>query len=190
MIELHSAHGYLLNEFLSPLTNQRHDEYGGDRSKRVRMLFETIEKVREEWPDELPICVRISATDWKEGGWTLEDSQWLSKELAEAGVDIVDVSSGGVVPDAKVPVGVGYQVPLAAAVKQTVGDTLYVGTVGLITSGKQAEMILASGQADFVFIGRELLRNPYFAISAANELHENITVPPQYVRGASVDKMP
>lgn len=182
LIELHGAHGYLLNEFLSPVTNKRTDEYGGSRENRSKMLFETIGKIKEVWPDDLPISVRISATDWLEGGWTLEDSVWLCNRLAEAGVDIVDVSSGGTAPGASIPVGAGYQVPLAAAIKRAVNDTLSVGTVGLITAAQQAETILVNGDADFIIMGRELLRDPYFPLSTAKELRSEGSVPKQYER--------
>ncbi len=182
LIELHGAHGYLLNEFLSPVTNKRTDEYGGSRENRWKMLFETIGKIKEVWPDDLPIAVRISATDWLEGGWTLDDSVWLCNRLVEAGVDIVDVSSGGTAPGAAIPVGAGYQVPLAAAIKRAVNDTLSVGTVGLITSAQQAETILVNGDADFIIMGRELLRDPYFPLSAAKELRLEGPVPKQYER--------
>lgn len=182
LIELHGAHGYLLNEFLSPVTNKRTDEYGGSRENRSRMLFETLEKIKQVWPQDLPICVRISATDWLEGGWTIEDSVWLSNRLAEAGVDIVDVSSGGTAPGASIPVGAGYQVPLAATIKKAVRDTLLVGTVGLITSPQQAETILVNGDADFIIMGRELLRDPYFPLSTAKELRSEGPVPKQYER--------
>jgi len=180
MIEIHSAHGYLLNSFLSPLTNKRKDEYGGSRENRSRMLFETIEKVKRVWPENLPIAVRISATDWTEGGWTTDDSVWLSGKLVKAGIDIVDVSTGGTVPAATIPVGAGYQLPMASAIKRAVGDTIAVGTVGLITSAQQAETILANGDADFIFIAREFLRDPYFPLSAAKELHSESPVPKAY----------
>ncbi|MDW9379127.1 hypothetical protein [Chryseobacterium sp. JV558] len=163
LIEIHSAHGYLLNEFLSPLTNQRTDNYGGNRAK---MLFETIKKVNDVWGAELPITVRISATDWTEGGWTSEDSVWLSEKLAEAGIDIVDVSTGGTIPGAKIPVGSGYQLPLASKIKRSVNDAIAVGTVGLITSAQQAEKILINGDADLIFMAREFLGDPYFPLMA------------------------
>lgn len=182
LIEIHGAHGYLINEFLSPVTNKRTDDYGGSRENRSRMLFETIEKIKEVWPGDLPIGVRISATDWLEGGWTVEDSVWLSKRLAEAGVDIIDVSSGGTAPGATIPVGAGYQVPLAATIKRAVHDTISIGTVGLITSPQQAETILVNGDADFIFMGRELLRDPYFPLSAAKELRAEGPIPKQYER--------
>lgn len=180
LIEIHSAHGYLLNEFLSPIPNKRKDKYGGSPENRSRLLFEVIEKVKEVWPVHLPIAVRISATDWMEDGWKSEDSVWLSIKLAEVGVDIIDVSTGGVVPDAKIPVGPGYQLPLASAIRRNVQDKLHVGTVGLITSAQQAETILVNGDADFIFMARELLRNPYFPLHAAKELRSEIPMPKPY----------
>lgn len=183
LIELHGAHGYLLNQFLSPVTNQRTDEYGGSRENRSKMLFETIEKIKNVWPDNLPIGVRISATDWLEGGWTIDDSVWLCQRLAERGVDMVDVSSGGTAPGATIPVGAGYQVPLASAIKRVLNDALAIGTVGLISSAQQAETILVNGDADFIILGRALLRDPYFPLSAAKELRSEGPVPKQYERG-------
>ncbi|MCV9927561.1 NADH:flavin oxidoreductase/NADH oxidase [Flavobacterium sp. LS1R49] len=180
LIEIHSAHGYLLNEFLSPIPNKRTDHYGGSRENRVRLLFEIIEKVKEVWPADLPIAVRISATDWMEEGWTGEDSIWLSTKLVEAGIDIVDVSTGGTVPTAKITVGVSYQLLFASAIKREVKDSLLVGTVGMITSSQQAESILINGDADLVFVGREFLRNPYFPLEAAKELRSEIPVPKPY----------
>ena len=180
MIEIHAAHGYLINEFLSPIPNQRTDNYGDSRENRSRLLFEIIEKVRQVWPANLPIAVRISATDWMEKGWTSADSIWLSKKLSEAGIDIVDVSSGGIVPGVKIVSGPGYQVPFASAIKGEVRNTLHVGTVGMITSADQAESILANGDADFVFVGREFLRNPYFPLHAGKHLRSEIQVPKQY----------
>ncbi len=182
LIELHAAHGYLINEFLSPLTNKRVDQYGGSRENRSRFLMEVIEKVKEVWPDTLPMSVRISATDWAEGGWKSDDSVWLSEKLAEAGIDIVDVSSGAVVPDVKIPIGPGYQVPLAAAIKSEVKDKINVATVGMITTAAQAETILVNGNADFIVLGRELLRNPYFPLKGAKELREKVDCPTQYDR--------
>lgn len=180
LLEIHSAHGYLLNEFLSPLTNKRSDNYGGSFENRIRMLFEIIEKVKKVWPSDLPIAVRISATDWVEGGWTLEDSIKLSRKLSETGVDIVDVSTGGSIPNAKIPVGAGYQLPFASAIKKDENNSVFVGTVGLIDSSKQAETILANGDADFILVGRELLRNPYFSLNAARELRAQNIEPKPY----------
>ena len=180
LIEIHAAHGYLINEFLSPISNQRTDQYGGSLENRGRFLFEIIERVKEVWPQDLPIAVRISATDWMESGWTSDDSVWLSKKLSQAGVDIIDVSSGGTVPGAKIVSGPGYQLPFASAIKQQVKDTLYVGTVGMITNADQAEAILTNGDADLVFMAREFLRNPYFPLEAAQKLKSKIPVPKQY----------
>jgi len=180
MIEIHAAHGYLLNEFLSPIPNKRTDIYGGSRENRARLLFEVIKDVKNVWPSELPISVRISATDWMEEGWTSEDSVWLSLKLAAAGIDLVDVSTGGTVAKATIPVGAGYQLPYASAIKRVVKDSLLVGTVGLITSAQQAETILVNGDADFVLIAREFLRNPYFPLHAAKELRSKTPVPKPY----------
>jgi len=180
VVEIHSAHGYLINEFLSPIPNKRTDYYGGGIENRARFLFEVIDKVKAVWPLELPIAVRISATDWMEEGWNIEDSIWLSKKLSEKGIDIVDVSSGGTVPNAKITVGSGYQLPFASAIKRELKDQLLVGTVGLITNAHQAETILTNGDADLIFIGRELLRNPYFSLEAAKQLRSEIPVPKPY----------
>jgi len=180
LIEIHAAHGYLINEFLSPIPNQRTDQYGGSRENRTRFLFEIIEQVKKVWPQDLPIAVRISATDWMEHGWNSDDSVWLSKKLSQAGVDIIDVSSGGTVPGAKTVSAPGYQLPFASSIKREVKDTLYVGTVGMITNPEQAETILANSDADLVFVGREFLRNPYFPLEAARKLRSEISVPKQY----------
>jgi 2,4-dienoyl-CoA reductase-like NADH-dependent reductase (Old Yellow Enzyme family) len=180
MIEIHAAHGYLINEFLSPIPNQRSDNYGGSRDNRARLLFEVIADVKAVWPSDLPISVRISATDWIEEGWTGEDSVWLSSKLAVAGIDLIDVSTGGTVAKATIPVGAGYQLPFASAIKQVVKDSLLVGAVGLITSPEQAETILVNGDADFVLIAREFLRNPYFPLHAAKVLRSEIPVPKPY----------
>ncbi|AMP98027.1 Oxidoreductase [Pedobacter cryoconitis] len=180
LIEIHSAHGYLINEFLSPIPNKRTDCYGGSIENRAKFLFEIIDKVKEVWPAELPIAVRISATDWMEEGWNINDSLWLSRKLAEKGIDIVDVSSGGTVPDAKITVGSGYQLPFASTIKREIKDQLLVGTVGMITNPHQAETILANGDADLIFMARELLRNPYFPLEAAKQLRSEIPVPKAY----------
>lgn len=180
MIEIHSAHGYLINEFLSPIPNKRKDHYGGSIENRARFLFEIIDKVKQVWPSELPIAVRISATDWMEEGWNIEDSVWLSKKLSEKGIDIVDVSSGGTVPNAKITVGSGYQLPFASTIKRELKDQLLIGTVGMITNAHQAETILTNEDADLIFIGRELLRNPYFSLEAAKQLRSEIPVPKPY----------
>ncbi|TRZ41256.1 NADH:flavin oxidoreductase/NADH oxidase [Robertkochia solimangrovi] len=188
VLEIHSAHGYLLHSFLSPVSNKRNDQYGGSLKNRARLLFEIVSDVQEVWPENLPLAVRISATDWIDDGWDLESSLWLSEELASRGVDIIDVSSGGSSPDAKIPVGPAYQLPLAKSIKEKVGDNIAVGTVGMITNAAQAETILLNQDADFIFLGRELLRNPYFPLNAARELRADIQVPKQYERAFPIKK--
>jgi 2,4-dienoyl-CoA reductase-like NADH-dependent reductase (Old Yellow Enzyme family) len=181
-VEIHAAHGYLLHEFLSPLSNRREDEYGGSFDNRARFLIETVEAVRATLPDTAPLLVRISATDWVEGGWTLEQSTKLAGRLKDCGVDLVDVSSGGNVP-ADVAVGPGYQVPLASEVRAA---GLPVGAVGMITEPRQAEEILAAGHADVVFLARASLREPSWPLRAAHELGvpaEAAPWPDQYRRG-------
>jgi 2,4-dienoyl-CoA reductase-like NADH-dependent reductase (Old Yellow Enzyme family) len=179
VIEIHSAHGYLLQEFLSPISNHRTDEYGGSFENRTRLLRQVIEAVNTVWPAENPLFVRISSTDWTEGGWTLEESIKLAKILKDMGVDLIDCSSGGNVINAKIPVGPGFQVPFSEAVRKT---GILTGTVGLITTAGQAESILQEDKGDLVFLGRELLRNPYFVLAAAKELGEDVTWPVQYLR--------
>ncbi|MEO8402980.1 MAG: NADPH dehydrogenase NamA [Chitinophagaceae bacterium] len=179
VIEIHAAHGYLINEFLSPLSNQRTDEYGGSFENRTRFLLEIIEAIQTEWPDKLPLFVRISSTDWVEGGWTEDDSVKLAELLKGKGIDLVDCSSGGVSPHQKIPVGPGYQVPFAAKLRKT---GILTGAVGLITEPKQAEEILKEGKADLIFIARQSLRDPYFALTAAEELKAKTEWPKQYVR--------
>ncbi|MCW3088651.1 MAG: namA [Sediminibacterium sp.] len=179
VIELHGAHGYLLNEFLSPLSNFRDDAYGGSFENRTRLLFEVIAAVQSVWPANLPLFVRISATDWAEEGWTIEDSVKLAAKLKEAGVDLMDCSSGGNVY-AKIPVQPGYQVPFAAQVRQEA--KILTGAVGLITSAQQAESILANEQADLILLAREFLRDPYFPLHAAAELNHPVDWPVQYER--------
>jgi 2,4-dienoyl-CoA reductase-like NADH-dependent reductase (Old Yellow Enzyme family) len=166
--ELHAAHGYLLHSFLSPLSNTRQDGYGGTFENRCRFLLETTEAVRQVWPESLPLLVRLSATDWADGGWTVEDSVRLARLLEDRGVDLVDCSSGGVVPGVSIPVGPGYQVHLAERVRAGAG--LPTGAVGLITEPEQAEAILQAGQADLVFLARELLRDPHWPLRAARAL--------------------
>ena len=179
VVEIHSAHGYLLNEFLSPLSNQRTDEYGGSFENRIRLLAEVINAVKSVWPAENPLFVRISATEWTEGGWTLEESVKLAYILKDMGVDLIDCSSGGNVFNAKIPVSPGYQVPFSEAVRKT---GILTGTVGFITNARQAESILQEEKADLVFLARELLRNPYFPLLAASELGVDVTWPVQYLR--------
>lgn len=179
VIEIHSAHGYLLQEFLSPISNHRTDEYGGSFENRTRLLLQVTEAVRSVWPDEYALFVRISSTDWTEGGWTLEESIGLAYLLKNAGVDLVDCSSGGNIFNAKIPTGPGYQVPFAGALRKT---GIMTGAVGQITSSNQAEEILREEKADLILMGRELLRNPYFPLQAAKELGEEIQWPGQYLR--------
>ena len=167
-VEIHAAHGYLLHQFLSPISNRRTDRWGGDFAARIRLVSEVTAAVRAEWPAERPLLVRISATDWAEGGWTVEDSIQLAKVLKGLGADLIDVSSGGMVPHPTVPVGPGYQVPFAAAIRRESG--LPVSAVGLITEVDQAGGIVAEGSADLVMLGRELLRNPAFPWQAAARL--------------------
>lgn len=183
VIELHAAHGYLLNSFLSPLTNHRTDLYGGSFAHRIRFLLETVRAVRKVWPEHLPLFVRLSVSDWVEGGWTLEDSLSLSELLGAEGVDVIDCSSGGNSPLAKIPVGANYQVPFAAAIRQKTG--LKTAAVGLITEAQQAEAIVRTQQADLVLLGRVLLRDPYWPLHAAQKLGVPLKglVPPQYERG-------
>src|SRR5258705_13830087 len=150
VVEVHAAHGYLLHEFLSPLSNRRTDEYGGSFENRVRLVLRVAEAIRKVWPERLPLFCRISATDWKEGGWDLPQSIELAKLLKTAGVDLIDTSSGGLVPDVKIPVGPGYQVPFAEAIRKNAG--IATGAVGMITEPEQAEAILTRGQADLVFL--------------------------------------
>lgn len=181
VVELHMAHGYLLSSFLSPLSNRREDRYGGSRENRMRFPLEVAKAVREALPPELPLLVRVSATDWAEGGWALEDTLAFAEALKALGVDLLDVSSGGVVPGVRVPAAPGFQVPFADAVRKRVG--LATGAVGLITTPEQAETILQAGSADLVLLGRVLLRDPYFPLRAAKALGVEAGVPPQYLRG-------
>jgi 2,4-dienoyl-CoA reductase-like NADH-dependent reductase (Old Yellow Enzyme family) len=179
VVEIHSAHGYLLQEFLSPLSNNRTDEYGGSFDNRIRLLKEVVSAVKKEWPDENPLFVRISSTDWTEGGWTIEESVKLASVLREMGVDLIDCSSGGNIYYAKIPFSPGYQVPFSEEIRKT---GIMTGAVGLITSASQAESILSGGKADLVFLGRELLRNPYFPLIAAKESGDDLKWPYQYLR--------
>jgi 2,4-dienoyl-CoA reductase-like NADH-dependent reductase (Old Yellow Enzyme family) len=180
VIELHAAHGYLLHEFLSPLSNRRDDEYGGSFENRVRFTREVVDAVRRVWPERLPLFVRISSTDWTEGGWTVEDSVALARDLKSRGVDLIDCSSGGNVAHATIPVGPGYQVPFAERVRRDAG--VPTGAVGLITEPAQAEAILQSGRADLIVIARQLLRDPYWPLHAAQTLGDPAPVPLQYLR--------
>ena len=180
IVEVHAAHGYLLHEFLSPLSNHRTDEYGGSFENRTRFVCEIVQDVRSVWPDEYPLFVRVSASDWTEGGWIIDDSVQLSLQLKQLGVDLIDCSSGGNVQKAAIPVGPGYQVLFADQIKRETG--LPTGAVGLITTPEQAEAILTNGQADLVLLAREFLRDPYFPLHAARELGEHVTWPVQYER--------
>lgn len=180
VVEIHAAHGYLLHEFLSPLSNKRTDAYGGSFVNRSRLLIQVITAVREVWPMEFPLLVRISVTDWIKGGWNETESVKLARLLKERDVDLIDCSSGGLDPNASIPIGKGYQVDFARKVKYEAG--ILTGAVGLITESTEAEDILRNAQADLIFFGRELLRNPYFPIEAARELGAEIQWPPQYER--------
>ncbi len=180
VIELHAAHGYLLHQFLSPLSNRRDDRYGGSFENRTRIVREALEALRTVWPDRYPLFMRISATDWVDGGWTSEDSVALARMVAPLGVDALDCSSGGLVGGAAIPVGAGYQVPFAERIRRDVGIPTIA--VGLITSPQQAEQIVRLGQADGVMLAREFLRDPYWPIHAAEALGQPPIVPPQYLR--------
>jgi len=180
VLEIHAAHGYLLHQFLSPLSNFRTDEYGGPFENRIRLLLEVLEAVQSEWPKNLPLFVRISATDWADGGWNIDESVQLSKILKEKGVDLIDVSSGGLVSHQQIPLGPNYQVPFAEKIKKETG--ILTGAVGLITEAIQAEEIISSGKADLVLFARESLRNPNLALNFAKELSATISWPKQYER--------
>lgn len=180
VVELHMAHGYLMHEFLSPLSNHRQDEYGGALANRMRLPLRVAGAVREIWPARWPVFVRISATDWKEGGWDLSQSVELSKALAAIGIDLIDCSSGGTAPDAKVPSEPGYQVPFAQAIRREA--RIATGAVGLITGAAQAQEIIATGKADAVLLARQLLRDPYWPLHAAKELGVDVKWPKQYDR--------
>jgi 2,4-dienoyl-CoA reductase-like NADH-dependent reductase (Old Yellow Enzyme family) len=180
VIELHAAHGYLLHQFLSPLSNQRTDEYGGSFENRIRLLLEVTDTVRAAWPAEYPLFVRISATDWTPGGWTGDDSAQLAGILKDKGVDLIDCSTGGNVAKAKIPVGPNYQVEFAEKVKKESG--ILTGAVGMITTPEQADQIIQTEQADLVFLAREHLRDPHFALRAAHVLGHELKWPVQYER--------
>ncbi len=182
VIEIHAAHGYLLHEFLSPLSNHRGDDYGGSFANRVRFLLETVASVRGVWPEHLPLFVRISATDWAEGGWTLDESVELAQLLKPEGVDLIDCSSGGLVAHQKIPLGPGYQTPFAERIRREAA--IATGAVGMITSASQADHILRTGQADLVLLAREMLRDPYWPLHAAQTLGQPTTWPVQYLRAA------
>jgi 2,4-dienoyl-CoA reductase-like NADH-dependent reductase (Old Yellow Enzyme family) len=178
--EIHGAHGYLIHQFLSPLSNHRQDEYGGSLANRLRLALEVAKAVRSVWPANLPLFFRVSATDWLEGGWTLDETVELARRLKALGVDLVDCSSGGSSPSAKVPLAPGYQVPFAERVRKEAG--ILTAAVGLVTTPEQANAIITSGQADLVLLAREFLRNPYFPIEAAAALGAKPAPPVQYGR--------
>jgi 2,4-dienoyl-CoA reductase-like NADH-dependent reductase (Old Yellow Enzyme family) len=180
VIELHGAQGYLLHEFLSPLSNHRTDEYGGSFENRVRLFVQVTEAVRTVWPDSLPLLARISGTDWVEGGWDIAQSVKLARVLATHGVDLIDCSSGGIVPGAQIPVAPGYQVQIAERVRRDAG--VPTAAVGLITGATQAEEVVQHGRADMVFLARQLLRDPYWPLHAARELGASFPWPVQYQR--------
>ena len=180
VMEIHAAHGYLMHQFLSPLSNFRTDEYGGSFENRIRLTLEVLEAVQSEWPENLPLLVRISASDWAEGGWNLEESIQLSKILKEKGVDLIDVSSGGAVSHQQISLGPNYQVAFAESIKKEAG--IPTGAVGLITEAAQAEEIIASGKADLILFARESLRNPNLGLTFAHELEAEIAWPKQYER--------
>ncbi len=184
VIELHAAHGYLLHEFLSPVSNQRKDAYGGSFGNRTRIVVECVQAIRKVWPERLPLFVRISATDWLEPeGWDLEQSVELARVLKKEGVDLIDCSSGALVPNAKIPAGTGFQVPFARRIREEA--KIATGAVGFITSSQQAETVLRAGQADLVILARQFLRDPYWALHAAAELRQKGNWPVQYERAAA-----
>lgn len=182
VVEIHGAHGYLIHEFLSPLVNTRTDAYGGSFDNRVRLCLEVVDAVREVWPGRLPLFVRLSCTDWKAGGWDVEQSIELARRLKPRGVDLIDCSSGGAIADAKIPLQPGYQVPFAERIRRDA--SIPTGAVGLITGASQANEIVEAGRADLVLLARELLRDPYFPLRAARELGHVTAWPAQYLRAA------
>jgi 2,4-dienoyl-CoA reductase-like NADH-dependent reductase (Old Yellow Enzyme family) len=181
-LEIHAAHGYLLHSFYSSLSNQRSDEYGGSFENRVRLLLEVTRIVRHEWPEDKPVSVRLSCTDWEPNGWSIEDSVALAALLKAEGVDVIDCSSAGNTPTPKIPVGASYQVPFAEAIRRRV--EIPTSAVGMITEPMQADDIIRNGRADMVFLARELLRDPYWPLRAFKALHVkgDSPVPPQYMR--------
>jgi 2,4-dienoyl-CoA reductase-like NADH-dependent reductase (Old Yellow Enzyme family) len=188
VVEIHAAHGYLIHEFLSPLSNKREDDYGGSFENRTRLCREVVAAVRSAWPKELPLFIRVSATDWVEGGWNIDESVKLAGELKQMGVDLIDCSSGGNVPHAKIPVGAGYQTAFAERIRRETG--IMTGAVGMITDPVQAEHIIQTGQADAVIMAREFLRDPYWPLRAARELDQPIAWPVQYLRAAPKGAQP
>ena len=181
-IEIHAAHGYLLHQFLSPLTNKRTDAYGGTLENRLRLTVEVAARIRAVMPEDVPLFTRVSATDWVEGGWDVEQTIALARKLKTAGVDLIDCSSGGIVPRVAVPAAPGYQVPFASAIRSKAG--ILTGAVGLITEPQQANEIIASGKADIVLMAREMLREPYWPLKAGLAMGSNVDWPIQYLRGA------
>jgi 2,4-dienoyl-CoA reductase-like NADH-dependent reductase (Old Yellow Enzyme family) len=180
VVEVHAAHGYLLHEFLSPLSNTRTDCYGGSFENRTCILREVVHAIRGAWPANLPLFVRISASDWVAGGWSIDDSVALARQLAPLSVDVIDCSSGGAVPNVSIPAGPGYQVPFAERVRKEAG--IATAAVGMITEPEQADQVIRTGQADMIFLARELLRDPYWPLRAADELGQNGPWPKQYLR--------
>ena len=182
VVEIHGAHGYLIHEFLSPFSNHRQDEYGGSFENRTRIVREVVKAVRDAWPENLPLFLRISSTDWEEGGWDPEQSVELARQAKPMGVDLIDCSSGGNLPSAAIPAGPGFQTPFAERIRREAG--MLTGAVGFITSPAQADHIIRSGQADMVLLAREMLRDPYWPLRAARELGYPTTWPVQYLRAA------
>ena len=185
VLEIHAAHGYLIHEFLSPLSNQRADEYGGSFENRTRLAREIVSSIRKQMPEQLPLFIRISATDWKEGGWDVDQSVELAKQLAPLGVDLVDCSSAGLAQDQKIVAGPGFQVPFSARIRREA--KVMTGAVGLIETKEQVAEILANEKADVVFMAREFLRDPYWPLHAARELKQQMSWPAQYLRAAPPD---
>jgi 2,4-dienoyl-CoA reductase-like NADH-dependent reductase (Old Yellow Enzyme family) len=181
-VEIHAAHGYLLHQFLSPLTNHRADGWGGSFANRTRLVREVVKAVRKAWPAELPLLIRLSATDWVDGGWNADETVALCRELGPLGIDLVDVSSAGLLPTAQIPAGPGFQTAFAERIRKEAG--LPTAAVGLITSAAQADHIIRTGQADMVLLGRETLRDPYWPLHAARELGQATPWPAQYLRAA------
>ena len=182
VLEIHSAHGYFLHEFLSPLSNHRSDQYGGSFENRTRIVREVVNRVRQYWPERLPLFIRISATDWVEGGWDTDQAVELARSLRTLGVDLVDCSSGGNIADAKIPMAPGYQVPFAERIRRDAG--ILTGAVGMITEAQQADEIIRRGRADIILLAREMLRDPYWPLHAAAQLGKQISWPVQYLRAA------
>jgi 2,4-dienoyl-CoA reductase-like NADH-dependent reductase (Old Yellow Enzyme family) len=180
LLEIHAAHGYLLHSFYSPKSNQRTDEYGGSFENRIRFLLETVQKIRKAWPERLPLFVRISGTEWMNDGWNVNDSIRLAEILKSEGVDVIDCSSGGNFPGIKIRLVPGYQVPISEEIRKSTG--IKTATVGLITDPTHANEIIQQEKADFVLLGRELLRNPFWTVNAAKKLDQPSPIPPQYLR--------